>query len=229
MRTRRTDRRDPPVPVRAWLTRLTAPLVWRSPARAARLLASFSRAESSSMLDLLAAAGSTPSPERRALYLLHALDEERHARSFASRARQLAQLDPGQADFDGLYDRLGEVGFLAYVHRGEARGRAQFAEHRRVLQARGDEQGARQFEAILVDEERHERYTGELLVALTHTPRRELRRAALREALWRWHRAGRVLSGLVFTVLASALFVMLLPFALVERTRARQTGWREAP
>lgn len=212
--------------MRAWLTRLTAPLVWRSPVRAARLLASFSRAESSSMLDLLAAARGTPSAERRALYLLHALDEGRHARSFASRARQLGQLDPGDADFDGLYDRLGEVGFLAFVHRGEARGRAQFAEHLRVLRARGDERGARLFEAILVDEERHERYTGELLSTLTPAPRRALRRAALRAVLWRWHRAGRVLSGVVFTVLASALFVVLLPFALVERTRARQTGWR---
>ncbi|MEO6950998.1 MAG: ferritin-like domain-containing protein [Polyangia bacterium] len=178
------------------------------------------------MLDLLAAARATPSAERRALYLSHALDEERHARSFAARARQLGLRDPGAADFDDLYERLGEVGFLAFVHRGEARGRAQFAEHRRVLLSRGDEQGARQFEAILVDEERHERYTGDLLSALTTTPRRALRAAALRDALWRWRRVGRFLSGLVFAVLASVLFVLLLPFSLADRLRARHTGWR---
>ena len=210
----------------AWLTRVTAPFAWRSPARAARLLGSFSRAEASSMLDLLAAARATPSPERRALYLVHALDEERHAKSFAARARQLGLAHPGAADFDGLYDRLGEVGFLAYVHRGEARGRAQFMEHRRVLLDRGDAHGARLFEAILVDEERHERYTGELLAALSPSPKTALRKAALREALWRWRRAGRFSSGILFAALASLLFVLLLPFSLVERYRSRTTGWR---
>jgi len=221
--------------VRVWLTRITAGWIWPSARRAARLLYSFSRAEASSMLDLLAAANATPSAARRALYLGHALDEERHARVFVARAREL---DPHQggaeaaADFDALYERLGELGFLAYVHRGEHRGRRQFEAHREALLRRGDARGAAIFEAILADERRHEAYTHELLVELAGSApavSRALRRAALQEALWGWRRAGRGLSGLIFVCLSSLLFLTLAPMALYARLRPSPKGWLTPP
>lgn len=217
--------------LRVLFTRLVAPWVWAKPQRAASLLLSFSRAERSSMLDMLAAARATPSDTRRAQYLTHALDEERHARTFFARARELrdgrVSTDENAADFDALYERLGETGFVAYVHRGERRGRAQFEQHRSVLRARGDEQGARLFEAILVDEARHEAYTHALLLELAGSEasaRAALRKAALREALWTWRRAGRNVSGLLFTIATSLLFLLLAPLHLLYRNR-KKPGW----
>ncbi len=187
------------------------------------------------MLDLLEAARQTPSDARRALNLAHALDEDRHARIFATRARELrAQPGGGRAevrvaDFDALYDRLGEPGFLAFVHRGEQRGRAQFEAQRDVLLGRGDERGSALFAAILVDEERHDRYTGELLLELAGSPkaaRKAMRAVALREAWWGWRRAGRVVARVLFTILTSALFVVAAPLALLYRfTRPSARGW----
>ena len=172
-----------------------------------------------------------PSAERRALYLAHALDEERHARAFRGRARELrgAPIWERPADFDALYERLGEIGFLAYVHRGERHGRAQFEAHQELLASRGDERGAALFEAILVDERRHERYTGELLRALVGADREvraQLRKVALLSALWGWRRAGRAVAGLLFVVLANVLFLAIAPSALAYRlTRPRTHGW----
>ena len=68
----------------ATLARLLAPLAWRTPARAARKLQSFARAEQGSMLDLRLAAARTPSPARAALYLRHADDEARREAASAS-------------------------------------------------------------------------------------------------------------------------------------------------
>ncbi len=221
--------------LRARLGRITGRWVWRSPARAAALLESFQRAEASSMLDLLAAAQGTSSDARRALYLRHALDEDRHARSFATRARELraqprgGRADLRAADFDALYDRLGELGFLAFVHRGEQRGRAQFEAQRDVLRARGDERGSALFAAILVDEIRHHEYTGRLLLELAGSRRAAralLRKIAVREAWWGWRRAGRVIARLLFSVLSGALFVLAAPLALAYRlSRPVPRGW----
>jgi hypothetical protein len=200
-----------------------------------RLLESFELAEASSMLDLVAAARDTPSPARRALYLAHALDEDRHARTFSARARELRKvaglpsIAPRQADFDALYARLGELDFLAFVHRGEVRGHAQFVGHREELARRGDERGRALFDAILVDESRHASYSGALLRELAGSEkaaRKALRRAALREAVWAWKRAGRVVAGLLFTLLSTLLYVLLAPVALGYRALRRSPrGW----
>ena len=181
------------------------------------------------MLDLLAAARATSSASRRALYLQHALDEERHGRIFSARAREL-DADAGHvtdADYDALYERLGEIGFLAYVHRGERRGKAQFEAHRDHVVDRD----RTLFEAILVDEDRHQAYTRTLLVELTGSEARAraaLRSAALREALWGWRRIGRTIAGLMFTAGTSLLFLALAPLHLVYR-RHRAGGWIAAP
>jgi len=224
--------------VRRTLVRAATPLVWRLPGHGARKLYGFARAEQGSRLDLLQAARRTDSLSRRALYLRHALDETRHAAMFWRRAGELRgdrALPPPAADTEALFDRLGELGFLAFVHRGERRGRRQFELYARHFARRGDARTAALFEAILVDEVRHERYTRELLVELAggeRPARAELRRAA-RWAAWRsYRRAGRALAGAVYVVLMTAIYLVAAPLATLalRRRRARRAArWRLEP
>jgi hypothetical protein len=170
--------------MRAALVRLASPIVWRLPGHAPRKLESFGRAEEGSRIDLLAAAHATPSLSRRARYLRHALDETRHAAMFARRAnelraeRGLPPAGPPRADSEALFERLGELAFLAFVHRGERRGRRQFEVYARHFARHGDQRTRALFEAILVDELEHEAYTRELLVELCGDER--MARKALR-------------------------------------------------
>ena len=185
------------------------------------------------MLDLLAAANATTSPARRALYLRHALDEGRHARMFSARAAQLraerglvAAVDP--VDFESLFARLGEVGFLAFVHRGEARGRRQFEVHRDHFAKKGDTHTEAMFESILGDERRHEAYSRSLLVELAgeRRARQALRRAALWEAWRLWRRGGRFVAQLLFFTVMVLAYVALTPLGLVVRaTMPAPRGW----
>lgn len=218
------------------LARVLGAIAWRIPGNAARKLASFADAERSSMVDLQQAAGATGSVERAGRYLRHASDEARHARLFARRSAELRRADgkrplgEPRADVDDLFAVLGEVGFLAFVHRGERRGRQQFEAYRDHFAGRGADTERALFEAILVDERRHEAYTYELLVELAGGERKA--RAALRRAgrweLWRlWRRAGRRLAHAVYSVAMVALYVAALPAAIaVKLSRRSRPGWR---
>lgn len=216
--------------IRPWLARLLRPLLWRVPGQEARMLAAFARAERSSQYDLLAAARLCADPERRAAYLRHATDEARHAVLFEARAleRGAASVGLERADFEHLYERLGEVGFLAFVHRGEERGRQQFRVYRDELARRGDERGRALFDAVLGDEDQHAAYTLALLRALEGEPgaRRALRTAA-RWELWRaWRRAGSTVGDTLFAAAMAALYVAMAPLALLHRARgAKPGGW----
>src|SRR5215831_6419583 len=171
----------------ALLAKVVNPVVWRIPGHGARKLYSFSLAEHGSMLDLKAAARLTASPERSAAYVRHLLDETRHARMFATRSAELraaegkASFGFPSADIENLFERLGEVRFLAFVHRGECRGRQQFETYSDWFARRGDVKTRAMFDAIVRDETRHETYTRELLVELAGgegAARRELAAAA---------------------------------------------------
>ncbi len=225
--------------MRAFVARLLSPLVWRIPGHDARKLFGFALAEHGSVIDLAAAARGTPSPARRARYLRHLLDETRHAEVFSRRSAELragrgrASFGEPRADTEALFERLGEVGFLAFVHRGERRGRAQFAVYRDWFARRGDERTRAMFDAILDDERRHEAYTRELLVELTGgeaAAGRALRQAA-RWSAWRaWRRAGRFVAERAYFVAMVALYLTLAPFALLLRlARPARTGWRRPP
>jgi hypothetical protein len=211
---------------RVLLARLTRRLRWQSPERAARLLLAFARAERSSHYDMLAAAKSCTDPRRRGLYLLHASDEARHATMFALRAQQLAPsaLVAGapRADFERLFERLGELGFLAFVHLGELRGRRQLGLYRDELAQLGDDKSRALLDAVLVDEARHEQYTAEEL-RLVAGSERALSRAMWRARVWQgwrsWRRLGRHASGLAFGLCMQVVYVCLLPLALLERAR----------
>ncbi len=209
------------------LVRLVTPLVWRVPGHGARKLFGFARAEQGSRIDLLQAARLTTSLGRRAQYLRHAADETRHAALFARRSTELrtdagkAGYGPPIADTEDLFERLGEVRFLAFVHRGEARGRRQFEVYAQHFASRGDVRTEQLFRGILADEARHEDYTRTLLVELTgseEAARTELRRAALWEAWRTWRRAGRAIAGLVFALAMSVVYLVAAPpTALVSR------------
>ncbi len=219
----------------ALLARIVNPIVWRIPGHGARKLFGFSLAEHGSMLDLTAASALTPSPERKALYLRHMLDETRHARMFAVRSSELRQSEGRQsfgipsADFENLFERLGEVRFLAFVHLGEKRGRAQFETYRDWFARSGDTKTRALFDAIVRDEKRHESYTRELLVELAGGERQardQLVKAALWEAWRTWRRLGRTAAGAFYFVAMTLLYACLAPFvALAAVSRPAARGW----
>jgi rubrerythrin len=224
--------------MRRALVRVATPLVWRVPGHGARKLMGFARAEQGSRIDLLHAAQRTPSLARRALYLRHAVDETRHAGMFWRRANELRPgFPPPVADTERLFERLGETRFLAFVHRGEQRGRQQFELYAKHFGARGDARTEALFQAILVDEERHERYTRELLVELAGGEagaRKELRRVALWQAWRMWRRAGRTLANGLFVLAMTAIYLVCGPIAAVgsRLRRDRRSGqlarhWKE--
>ena len=220
---------------------LVTPIVWRIPGHGARKLHGFARAEQASRIDLLQAARLTTSTTRRAAYLRHAIDETRHAQIFSRRAGELRgqAFDPPIADTDELFERLGERRFLAFVHRGERRGREQFELYARHFAQRGDARTEAMFAAILVDERRHESYTLALLVELAGgepAARRELRRAAIWDAWRHWRRAGRWLAQVVFVLAMSVVYLVAAPItALIARAaepraeRGRRRRWLGAP
>jgi rubrerythrin len=186
----------------------------------------FARAERSSYYDLIAAARLCSDPARRALYLRHASDESRHALMFTLRAEQLAAdvaADPHEqhADFEHLFERLGEERFLAFVYAGERRGRAQLSMYRDELARRGDDKSRALLDAVLVDEARHEQYTREQLTQLVGEPAvpTALRRARGWELARGWLRAGRAVSSLLFGAGMRVLYLSLFPLALVVRAR----------
>ena len=222
----------------ALLAKFVNPIVWRIPGHGARKLRGFALAEHGSMLDLNAASRLSTSPERSALYLQHGLDESRHSRMFAIRANDLRAGDGKsgfpfpQADFENLFERLGEVRFLAFVHRGERRGRTQFETYKTWFAASGDNKTRAMFDAIVRDELRHETYTRQLLVQLAGgeaQARRELTRAALWEAWRQWRRLGRNLAETFYFGVMIGLYGLLAPFAgLAAWLRPASTGWISA-
>ena len=224
--------------MRAAVLRLVTPIVWRVPGHGARKLYGFARAEQGSRIDLLHAAHRTDARARRVLYLRHALDETRHAQMFWRRSTDLRlaagrdPFPPPVADTERLFERLGELRFLAFVHRGERRGRQQFERYAAHFSARGDVRTRALFEAILVDEQRHESYTRALLVELAgseRAARRELQRAALWEAWRTWRRAGRTLATAVYTLAMIAIYLVagavVLTSAIFGRRDRRAASW----
>lgn len=220
------------------LARILNPIVWRLPGRPARKLHAFARAERGSMIDLAQAARTTRSAARAAMYLRHAADEARHARLFAQRSAALRRergaepLGEVRADTEALFERLGEVDFLAFVHRGERRGRAQFEAYRDYFVHRGAGEDAALFEGIIADERRHESYTRELLVELTGgepEARAAMRRMARWEAWRTWRRAGQALAQRVYAISMFAVYVVAMPLAvLVRAVRPVRRGWQLA-
>ena len=208
---------------------LTAPFVHSSDWLAARLFEDFARSEWESQLDLVQAAARTRDARRAAAYLRHAADETRHTRMFKRRARELCTRFGGSERVEakvhpsGLFDRLGELDFLAFVHHGERRAIEELEVRRTILLAAGDPRSATLLETILHDERRHAAYTWELLVSLTNPEeaQRRVRRQQWREALHLARGRGLALVRPVLMLGLIALYIIFGPLlALTARRRA---------
>lgn len=210
---------------RLFLARLMRPLRWRSPRSTSRMLLAFARAERSSFYDMMEAANATAHLARKAQYLAHAVDEARHAKMFTLRA---LELDPSRAndpalfhsDFEHLFTRLGEARFMAFVYLGERRGRAQMQLFRDELQqlegsARADQKTKALLDAVMKDETQHESYSRALCTELGGS----LARARAWEMKRGWLRAGAAVTGFIFTVSMSVLYLLLFPLAVIEKAR----------
>lgn len=193
--------------------------------RAARLLHGFACTEEQSQLELRLAARACTDERRRARYLRHALDETRHAHAFAEHACELARVARTggfarpSAGCERLYEQLGEVRFLAFVHVGEQRGRAEFETYARLLRKRGADATALLFEGLVVDERQHEAYTAQLLAELAGVDgaRRAVRWVRRWQAWREFRRRGRRLARALYTVSMLLVYLALAPFALSFR------------
>ncbi len=209
-----------------WLlgVRLTRPFRWRSGRSTARLLLKLAHAERSSFYDLMEAANSTSDVARRAVYLRHATDEQRHAMMFRLRAVELEPslaAAPFHVDFEHLFSSLGEERFLGVVHLGERRGRAQLSLYRDELKD-SDVKTRALFDAILKDEVHHEVYTSALA-----TPQAN-RWAFWWEARRAWRRLGARPAAMLFTLCMWVVFGVIAPFSFVARKLERLSfGWQK--
>ena len=201
------------------------------------MLFEFALAEQATFLDMHAAAALTESPARCAAYLRHALDEGRHALLFANQSEELRarrRLPPvgslRQADIEYLYEQLGEVRFLAFVHLGERRACEKFEVIQRWLDRHEGGVLVGALKGILRDEERHTSYTYELLVELAGSERlarRHVRDAALLYAWRSWRRWGKGLAELVYGLLMLVVYLLVAPLALLVRVvRPTTAAWQ---
>ncbi len=215
------------VSIRRRIARATTWWSFRSPRAVTNHLRAFAAAERNSELELLTAARLTPSDERRASYVRHALDEARHAEVFFKHAHRDGHGLFPDVDVDDLYERLGERDFLALVYVGEGRGAAQF---RGYIDAFGSSEHGRLFSAIVVDEDRHERDSWHHLLQLCDGDAALARQRVRAMVLWmawrRWHRAGRAVSSTIYTLCMTAVFFACAPLALwLKRARPEPRGW----
>jgi hypothetical protein len=209
-------------------------LAWGIPGRGATKIFGFALMEHANMLDLHAAAVLTESPERRAAYLQHMLDEARHARMFVARAVELRleaalpSLGFPIADSQNLFETLGELRFLAFVHRGEVRASRQLRTYAELYREQGDGESSAMLAAVAEAEHRHEQYANDLLTKLAgpKQARAEVRAVIAWEAWRTWRRMGMAVAGLAYYLSMLAVYFVLGPLAAaLTRGQARRNNW----
>lgn len=228
---------------RTWL-KVVSPLAWSRAGAERRFLASFSETERGSAVDMLAAAELTQRRDLRRKYFIHALDETRHARLFARRAsefgaervRARAALDDantlqahGIVGGRSLFERYGELEFLAFVHRSEALAVEQFGVYR-DLDLLDDKTDA-MLQNILRDEHFHVGYSKMELERYTRDGKGSNVRQALRKVFWRrpweaWMRFSLQIGHVVTSFWMTMLYmVVVAPFKLGASREA--SGFRD--
>jgi len=216
--------------------------IWQDPARCARKLFSFAEIEADGGRDLVRAAELTCDPTLRRLFMVHAADEDRHARMFRARGQavlralkhhsacrmQLNWVSPGERGLDDLrvHDES-DASLLAFLHLSEKTAAGHFAAYVEAL--KDDPQTSSVFRDVLKDETFHMNYT---LAQLTRV-------APDRHGFFLWKaRAGRlwkaylrlmsgvagIMGGIILTL---QYFILLPPFALLAKRAARgeRAGW----
>ncbi len=214
---------------------------WRLPGWPVKLMSSFSQTERGSAIDMWAATELTERREMRRKYFLHALDESRHAILFRDRARALGGNDRTRAVFEDagylheqgivggqtLFERLGELEFLAFVYVAEADAVEQFD----VYQARKlpDLESREMLARILRDEAFHVSYSRMALEGYRKEGRGDEVDAALRQVRWnrikeRWLRFSLNMGSVVSGIWLNLMYALVIgPFRLFARLEPG--GW----
>ena len=216
--------------------------VWRDARRRANNLLRFAEVEADGGRDLVRAAEQTKDPLLRRLFLVHALDEQRHADLFRKRGLALMASLPPDAETDSRADWLapGERGLddlrveqerdgalLAFLHLSEKAAARDFTHYIAVLD--GDPPTREVFEKIVHDETFHMTYThAQLLRVAPQSHKRLLWMARLRRLWSLYLRFAGALAGVIgAVVLTVQYFILLPPFALLARRAQRRepAGW----
>ena len=226
------------------MTLLLHPLyrfIWASPRRRARKLLQFAEVEAKGGRDLVRAAELTTDPVLRQLFMVHASDEQRHARMFRARGLALGAglsnraensltdwIAPGERGLDNIHIEAEQLGsLLAFIHLSESAAARDFAAYSSVL---GHDPKTRAlFDQILRDEEHHMRYSFAQLGRVASGGRRALLWKARLRRLWKAYlRLASAIAGVISTVLLTIqYFVLLPPFALLAKYAGRRekAGW----
>jgi hypothetical protein len=226
--------------------RLLAPVhhwIWRNPERRVQKLLRFGETETDGGRDLLRAAELTRDPLLRRLYLVHAVDEQRHGTLFRRRAAAMSVECGGHAaaltaaarpphSTHGLDDldvaRETDDTMLAFLHVAEKSAASRFAVYRNVLHS--DPATQHIFDDILHDEMFHMNYTLTQLVRVSPQRHRlKLWRARLTRLWNAYLRVASAVAGVIGGVVLTIQYFVVLPlFALLsKRAAAREPeGWR---
>jgi hypothetical protein len=218
-----------------WI-QLTGFYSWSRDKGRANLMSKFAATERGSAYDMLSAIESTERREMRRKYLEHALDEARHARLFRKRAldlgvprEQAALVDVGYLGDHGiiagqtLFERLGEIEFLAFVFDAETRGLEQFNVY--LASSNTDKLTREALTGIAKDEHFHMTYSRAALEKYGATEKDKI----LRRVVWRrykeaWLRFGNVVGIVVSRIwLLLIYFIIVAPFRLLARKE--KEGW----
>ena len=211
--------------------------IWQDPGRCARKLFSFAETEADGGRDLIRAAELTQDTTLRRLFMVHAVDEERHARLFRARGSalwraledrsaplQLNWVSPGERGLDDLRVHAeSDASLLAFLHLSEKSAAGHFAAYAEAL--KDDPQTGLVFKEVLKDESFHMNYT---LVQLSRV-------APKRYGYLLWKAYLRIMSaiaGVMGTlVLTIQYFILLPPFAFLAKRTARREppGWIPVP
>lgn len=237
--------------------------VWSDRERSRATLLSFARTEREGGRDLEAAIDKVMDPEIRGHLVRHAEDEARHAGLFHERWMELQDAGAPRTEHGavsgagdrgsrvasrsaeevnahgffpaGLFDEMGEVGFLTMLHVAEQRAAELFDRHHQAATRAGDARTAAIFEAILRDEKYHVAWTGKVLDRWRTEGRgaevaRGLSQAKRGRMLGSWRQLGlRSAAGFTQVLLMVLYWTLLAPFGLIASRRFRpRAGWQEA-
>jgi hypothetical protein len=232
----------------AVVVRVSAPWTWRTRRRAVEKLLGFAATEHGSAKDMLRAAWLDDVPARRRLFLVHALDEFRHADLFRAAANALepAHASDGRsagarvaaARMQGLFVNNDARGFLSFVEDAEERGLAHFsalathfaqsantttrAKPANLMSGTEHARLSALFDEVANDERFHVQYSGRLLARHDDDGKGRLVHVGARVRAFgqAWRRSGRSLGDRCVHVALWCFVLTVFPlFALV--------AWRE--
>jgi hypothetical protein len=216
--------------------------IWHDTERCARKLFRFAETEADGGRDLVRAAELTQDSTLRRLFMIHAVDEDRHAELFRARGSALLRLlparspkllqlnwvSPGERGLDDLRVHTeSDASLLAFLHLSEKSAAGHFATYVDAL--KDDPLTSSVFKEILKDETFHMNYT---LAQLTRVAPKRHSLLLWRARLGRlWKAYLRVMSAVAgvmgAVILTLQYFILLPPFVFLAKRAERNEplGW----